>query len=241
MTQPERRMAIVAGRPARYRVVGEGPPLVLIHGLSGSTRWWSRNLAALSARFEVYAIDLPGFGENRRWGRFRLDDVPARLLDWLDVAGIARASFVGHSMGGFITADLAARAPERVDRLVLVGPDGAVTELDSPFTEITQVVAVGDGRSAAVVAAGPVEEPAPYLVEVVDEGDIEPIIGLERLREPRDDGVDPSWFSRPTHLTFRSAGDRRAHALLYPPHHPEVQGPSHERPPLIVVIHGGPT
>jgi dipeptidyl aminopeptidase/acylaminoacyl peptidase len=128
-----------------------------------------------------------------------------------------------------------------VDRLALITPDGVLDELDTPFTEIGQLAAVGDGTSAAVVAAGAIEEPAPYLLEVLAEGGPEPIVVLERLREPRDDGVDPAWFSRPTHVSFRSAEGRTAHALHYPPHHPEVAGPAGEHPPLIVVIHGGPT
>ena len=90
---------------------------MLVHGLSGSFRWWSRNLEALSQRFEVHAIDLPGFGGNR--GRFTLDAAAAQLIAWMDAREMTRASLIGHSMGGFIAADLAARAPERVERLVL--------------------------------------------------------------------------------------------------------------------------
>lgn len=111
-----------------HETAGTGPPLVLLHGLSGSGRWWGRNVLALSQHFRVFAVDLAGFGSSRGVGRFRLDDAGARLLAWMDAAGIERTSLVGHSMGGLIAAIVAAETPERVDRLVLV--DAALLSFD---------------------------------------------------------------------------------------------------------------
>jgi pimeloyl-ACP methyl ester carboxylesterase len=113
---------MATGEPAALssEVAGEGPPLVLIHGLSGSTRWWRRNVPVLAECFRTYAVDLAGFGGSRRSPRFRLDQAVPLLVEWLDGQGITRASIVGHSLGGLIAARLAADAPERVDRLVLV-------------------------------------------------------------------------------------------------------------------------
>ncbi|HUG13873.1 MAG TPA: alpha/beta fold hydrolase, partial [Thermomicrobiales bacterium] len=93
--------------------VGAGPPLVLVHGLSASSRWWQRNIPALAREHHVYAIELPGFGANRsrplsrRQATFVLRDASRQLATWMDEAGIERASVVGHSMGGYIAADLA--------------------------------------------------------------------------------------------------------------------------------------
>jgi pimeloyl-ACP methyl ester carboxylesterase len=103
-----------------YQEAGDGPPVVLIHGLSGSSRWWARNVGALAERFHVYVIDLIGFGGSRGGQRFMLDKAADHLAHWMDQLGIVRASMVGHSMGGYIAAELAADAPERVERLVLV-------------------------------------------------------------------------------------------------------------------------
>jgi len=64
---------------------------------------------------------------------------------------------------------------------------------------------------------------------------------VETLRPPRDLGVDPGFLSVPEHITFPSDDGRTAHALFYPPAHPERTGPQGELPPLIVEIHGGPT
>jgi pimeloyl-ACP methyl ester carboxylesterase len=121
----------VGGATIAYDAVGAGPPLVLIHGLSGSGRWFAHNVATLAERFRVYTVDLVGFGRSaggltaaRGRPRFRLDQAADQLVTVFDVLGIERVSLVGHSMGGLIAAALAAEHPERVERLVLV--DAAV-------------------------------------------------------------------------------------------------------------------
>jgi pimeloyl-ACP methyl ester carboxylesterase len=101
-------------------VAGRGDPLVLIHGLCGSSRWWRKNVPELAQRFRVYTIDLIGFGHSRRSGRFVLDEASARLQSWMDEVGIERPHVVGHSMGGLITARLALEAPARIGRMCLV-------------------------------------------------------------------------------------------------------------------------
>ncbi len=126
----ERLRLDIGGVSVAYRVAGAGPPVVLVHGLAGSGRWWGRNVGALARRFRVFVVDLPGFGGNRGGAPFALAETPALLATWLDRLGLPRAAFVGHSMGGRVVAELAADAPDRVARLVLVdaaifpaGPD----------------------------------------------------------------------------------------------------------------------
>jgi pimeloyl-ACP methyl ester carboxylesterase len=103
-----------------HEVAGSGSPLILLHGLSGSGRWWGRNVDTFAAHFRTYSVDLPGFGANRgaRWSR--LDDTTEWLAAWMAEQDLARVSVAGHSLGGAVAARLAARFPERVDRLVLV-------------------------------------------------------------------------------------------------------------------------
>ncbi len=106
-----------------YSVLGSGEPLVLVHGLSGSTRWWSRVTASLATDFRVYLVDLPGFGTARlSTSRLVMADTTGWLGMWMQAAGLESAHFVGHSMGGYVCLRLAAEHPELVRRLVLVAP-----------------------------------------------------------------------------------------------------------------------
>ncbi|HEU4324453.1 MAG TPA: alpha/beta fold hydrolase [Roseiflexaceae bacterium] len=118
----QRRRAQVGRGFLAYEVAGTGSPVVLIHGLSGSSRWWSRNIHALAQRHQVYALDLIGFGESRCGHPFVLSEAANIIAQWMDGIGIERASVIGHSMGGLIAAELAADHPERVARLALVDP-----------------------------------------------------------------------------------------------------------------------
>jgi pimeloyl-ACP methyl ester carboxylesterase len=106
-----------------YQVAGEGEPVVLVHGLSASSLWWTRNVPTLSEHHRVYLLDLPGFGSMRRYAtRFALSRLPAEIVAWMRAIGMQRAHFVGHSMGGYVSLRIAAQNPEVVRRLVLVAP-----------------------------------------------------------------------------------------------------------------------
>ena len=128
----ERRWAKIGPATIAYEVAGSGPPVVLVHGLSGSSRWWRRNIGALTPYRRVYVVDLIGFGASRARHPFALADAAGYLIQWLDQLELERVSLVGHSMGGLIAAELAADAPERVNRLVLVDP--AVLPVDPHLT-----------------------------------------------------------------------------------------------------------
>ena len=88
------------------------------------------------------------------------------------------------------------------------------------------------------MAGGPDAEPV--VLRVDGDGG-----AVEVLRPARDVGLDPAWFSRPEHLTFPTpdagTGITEAHALVYPPGNPQVTAPEGDLPPLLVVVHGGPT
>ena len=116
-----RNIVQIEGYAVHYQEAGEGEPVILVHGLSGSSLWWGRNVPSLARRYRVYLVDLPGFGMMRR-SRFVLANAAAWLLKWMDAVGLKRAHFIGHSMGGYVCLWLAAHHPDVVERLVLVAP-----------------------------------------------------------------------------------------------------------------------
>lgn len=67
-----------------YEVSGSGEPLVLVHGLSRSIRWWAKNVGASGQHFRVYSIDLVGFGESRGTHPFVLTEAASHLARWID-------------------------------------------------------------------------------------------------------------------------------------------------------------
>jgi pimeloyl-ACP methyl ester carboxylesterase len=136
--------------PLAFEVTGSGPPLVLLHGLSGSRRWWERNVPAFAERFRTYMVDLPGFGESRRVRWSRLDDTVGWLADWMEREGIAHADVAGHSLGGAVAALLAHRHPERVNRLVLV--NAALLQPGTPIVAHAAGVARSIGRATPGLA-----------------------------------------------------------------------------------------
>jgi pimeloyl-ACP methyl ester carboxylesterase len=104
---------------------GDGPPVVLIHGLSSWIGFWEHQLPALSARHRVLALDLPGFGAS---GRPDAPFTPPWYADlvarWMTALGLDVATIVGHSMGGQVAIQLALQEARRVRALVLSAPSG---------------------------------------------------------------------------------------------------------------------
>jgi dipeptidyl aminopeptidase/acylaminoacyl peptidase len=153
----------------------------------------------------------------------------------------------GQSRYAFLDGDRVVLAYSRggIDHLAVRTPDGTLADLDVPYTAIAAVEAVGD--QVVLVAASPTAEPAvvrlrlPLASAAGSGGGTVPDGDAEVLRPPRDLGLDPEWFSVPEPISFPTSGGRTAHALHYPPTNPEVEGPPDERPPLLVLIHGGPT
>lgn len=102
---------------------GSGPPVVLLHGLSGSSRWWSRNVDALSERHLVATLDLG------RFGRLPFTELTALVARWLETFAEPVHLF-GHSMGGLIAIGVAAERPDLVRSLVLISAVGVPFRLN---------------------------------------------------------------------------------------------------------------
>ncbi len=96
------------------------PPLILLHGLLGSSRNWQTTGAQLASRHHVFALDLRNHGQSPHDELMdysvMMDDVAA----WANAQGMGNFSLMGHSMGGKVAMLFACRQPERIDRLVVV-------------------------------------------------------------------------------------------------------------------------
>ncbi|MEX2583546.1 MAG: alpha/beta hydrolase [Gemmatimonadota bacterium] len=132
--------------------------LILIHGLSGSSRWWSRNIPDLAQRNRVLVPDLIGFGRSRATGPLPdFDDLAVLLVEWFDSLELTKACLVGHSMGGQIAVHFAAHAPERLDKLILVDSAGIPRRLTPAALfrfalEVTPLWRWGDPTFLRVIA-----------------------------------------------------------------------------------------
>lgn len=133
---------------------GEGPAVVLLHGggagASGASNY-SRNIDALARRFRVIVPDMPGYGRSTK-GIDQDDpfgDLATSVRGLLDELGLDKAHLVGNSYGGAAALRLALDRPDKVDKLVLMGPGGVGTTRGLPTKGLSQLLGYygGDGPS----------------------------------------------------------------------------------------------
>ena len=118
------------GQPVTYHRLGEGPALLLIHGITSSSRTWRAVMSALAERHTVIAPDLLGHGRSAKpRGDYSLGAYASGVRDLMAVLGVPRATVVGHSLGGGIAMQFAYQFPDRLERLVLVDTGGLGNEV----------------------------------------------------------------------------------------------------------------
>jgi 3-oxoadipate enol-lactonase len=103
-------------------VHGDGDPILFIHGLGGTSNVFAPQVGVLSRFFKCIRPDLAGSGRTAPAGAFRLDETADRMAELLAEHGVEKAHVVAHSMGTVIATHLAARRPELVRSLGLIGP-----------------------------------------------------------------------------------------------------------------------
>ena len=150
------RFVDVAGTRVHYHDLGEGPALIMLHGSGpGASGWsnYSRNAEHFAQSWRVIIPDLPGFGKSD------MKPVDGAMPGWwaesiiglMNSLGIDKASFVGNSMGGMVTLKVALTNPDRVDRIVLMGPGGGASVFSiwptPPIVTLTTAYE-GDGINA---------------------------------------------------------------------------------------------
>ena len=98
-------------------------PVVLVHGFGMSSAYMIPIARRIAAEYPVFAPDLPGHGRSEKPERtFTVPELADSLRAWMDAVGLRRVAFLANSLGCQIVADLAVRHPERVDRLIFLGP-----------------------------------------------------------------------------------------------------------------------
>jgi 2-succinyl-6-hydroxy-2,4-cyclohexadiene-1-carboxylate synthase len=110
------------GVQLNVEMCGQGPPLVLLHGFTGSAESWRPHMAVWSEKFMTVAVDLLGHGASDSPAdpeRFGMDRCAEDLAAIFDHLGLARVNLLGYSMGGRVALHMAVTHPERVGRLVL--------------------------------------------------------------------------------------------------------------------------
>lgn len=137
------------GRTLHYAVAGEGPVLLLIHGMGGGGAEWRAVIEPLAQSHTVIAPDLPGYGRSAPSGDYSVGGLASNLRDLLLVLGHERATFVGHSFGGGVAIQFTHQFPEFVERLVLVSSGGLGQEVSLP---VRAVALPGAGWFIAVTA-----------------------------------------------------------------------------------------
>lgn len=175
----ELRELTIHGQRMTFRTAGEGPVVLLIHGMAGSASTWKHVMPALSRRCRIVAPDMLGHGESAKGtGDYSLGALASGLRDLLVALDHERATIVGQSLGGGVAMQLAYQYPERCERLVLVSSGGLGREVNRllrlltlPGSEaalslgcsepIRQTIAGGAGLAARLGL-----QPAPVLMEL---------------------------------------------------------------------------
>jgi pimeloyl-ACP methyl ester carboxylesterase len=121
---------VLHGHRVRFHRSGEGPLLVLLHGIASTADTWSPVVAGLAARHTVIAPDLLGHGQSAKpRGDYSLGAYASGVRDLIAALGHDRGTVVGHSLGGGIAMQFAYQFPERVERLVLIASGGLGREV----------------------------------------------------------------------------------------------------------------
>jgi pimeloyl-ACP methyl ester carboxylesterase len=159
--------------------VGEGQPIVLVHGFAGSKQYWEKVITPLLETNRVIAIDLPGHGESNMGAvRYSIEDMAGLIKDLLDQLGLNKVTMFGHSLGGYITLAFAELYPQYLNGYSLVhstaNPDSeeakAARETNAKKVSEEGSEAFVDGLSKKLFSAANTEVNAEDIKSAVEIG-----------------------------------------------------------------------
>lgn len=167
----------VVGGQIHWVALGDGPPLVMLHKLGGWVADW-RHIAPLIPGRRLIALDLPGHGNSRMHGPaphvVTVDEIVAAVIATLDHLGVERFDLLGNSIGGVAAILLAARYPERVNKLALIS-----TMMSEPVTRAALSAREAAGsQSVATIIRTPQEQASRF-------GTLDPRISEEQAASNR--------------------------------------------------------
>jgi pimeloyl-ACP methyl ester carboxylesterase len=132
------RTVRIHGHDVTYRMSGAGPPVVLVHGIAGSSTTWRAVMPALAEHYTVIAPDLLGHGHSAKpRGDYSPGAYASGVRDLLTVLDQERCTVIGHSLGGGVAMQFAYQFPERAERLVLVASGGLGKEVSPLLKAVT--------------------------------------------------------------------------------------------------------
>ena len=169
LDRPRQEEIVLHGHRVSYRAAGEGPLIVLIHGITGTSAQWNPVIDLLSERYSVLAPDLLGHGESAKpRGDYSLGAYAVMIRDLMVALGHRRGTIVGHSLGGGIAMQFAYEYPVFAERLAVVDAGGIGTEVHPllraatlpgselvlPLIAHARILALGSAVGRALSAVG---------------------------------------------------------------------------------------
>ncbi len=139
MPDADVQFTTIHGHRRAYRMAGEGPAVLLLHGIGDSSEGWVEVMADLARDHLVIAPDLLGHGQSAKpRADYSVAAYANGMRDLLEVLGVDAVTVVGHSLGGGVAAQFAYQFPERCERLVLVATGGVARDV-TPLLRIASM------------------------------------------------------------------------------------------------------
>ena len=160
-----------------FRELGQGQPIILLHGIFGSSDNWLTQARLLSTDYHTYALDLRNHGQSPHEGAFDYASMTADLLEFINTNNIKDPVLIGHSMGGKVVMNFAVAYPDKLQKLIIVDIAPKPYNLDN--------YVILDGlKSIPIDTVGTRTEADEILAKFVEEPDVRQFLLKNLQRKP---------------------------------------------------------